>query len=39
MPEPDASHGTVMPITSEEYNNLKLKWDAAYRKKPQNILR
>lgn len=33
MPEPDASHGTVMPITSEEYNNLKLKWDAAYREK------
>lgn len=31
MPEPDASHGTVMPITSEEYNNLKLKYDAAYK--------
>ncbi len=21
MPEPDASHGTIMPITAEEYNN------------------
>ncbi len=31
MPEPDASHGTIMPITSEEYNNLKLKWDASYQ--------
>ena len=31
MPVPDASHGTIMPITSEEYNNLKLKWDASYK--------
>lgn len=31
MPGPIASHGTVMPITSEEYNNLRLKWDDAYR--------
>ncbi|MCI9003941.1 MAG: hypothetical protein HFH39_01590 [Lachnospiraceae bacterium] len=30
MPEPDASHGTIMPVTSEEYNNLRLKWDASY---------
>ncbi len=30
MPEPDASHGTIMPITAEEYNNLRLKWDASY---------
>ncbi len=37
MPEPDASHGTVMPITSEEYNNLKLKWDAAYREKAAEL--
>ncbi len=25
MPEPAASHGTIMPITTEEYNNLILK--------------
>lgn len=31
MPEPVASHGTIMPITSEEYNNLRLKWDAQYK--------
>ncbi len=31
MPGPIASHGTVMPITSEEYNNLRLKWDDTYR--------
>ena len=31
MPGPIASHGTVMPITSEEYNNLRLKWDAQYK--------
>lgn len=30
MPVPKASHGTVLPITSEEYNNLMLKWDASY---------
>ncbi len=30
MSSPTASHGTVMPITSEEYNNLKLKWDSSY---------
>lgn len=37
MPEPDASHGTIMPITSEEYNNLKLKWDTEYRKKAKEL--
>lgn len=37
MPEPDASHGTVMPITSEEYNNLKLKWDTEYREKAKEL--
>ncbi len=31
MPEPVASHGTIMPITSEEYNNLRLKYDQAYK--------
>lgn len=31
MPEPDASHGTIMPITSEEYNSLRLKWDDSYK--------
>ena len=31
MPEPAASHGTVMPITSQEYNNIMLKWDTDYR--------
>lgn len=31
MPGPIASHGTVMPITSEEYNNLRLKWDDDYK--------
>ncbi|MCI9447847.1 MAG: hypothetical protein HFH36_10750 [Lachnospiraceae bacterium] len=31
MPEPIASHGTIMPITSEEYNNLRLKWDTQYK--------
>ncbi len=31
MPAPIASHGTIMPITSEEYNNLRLKWDEAYK--------
>lgn len=31
MPGPIASHGTVMPITSEEYNNLRLKWDEEYK--------
>lgn len=31
MPKPTASHGTIMPITSEEYNNLRLKWDVEYR--------
>lgn len=31
MPEPIASHGTIMPITSKEYNNLRLKYDEAYR--------
>lgn len=30
MPEPDASHGTIMPITSEEYNNLMLAYDSSY---------
>lgn len=30
MPVPKASHGTVLPITSEEYNKLMLKWDASY---------
>ena len=29
MPEPDASHGTVMPITTEEYNNLILNNEKA----------
>ncbi len=31
MPEPDASHGTIMPITSEEYNNLMLAYNSAYK--------
>lgn len=31
MPKPTSSHGTIMPITSEEYNNLRLKWDEAYK--------
>lgn len=31
MPEPIASHGTIMPITSEEYNNLRLKYDEQYK--------
>lgn len=31
MPEPIASHGTIMPITSEEYNNLRLTYDEAYK--------
>ncbi len=31
MPNPIASHGTIMPITSKEYNNLRLKYDEAYR--------
>ncbi len=30
MPEPDASHGTIMPVTAEEYNNLMLKYDTEY---------
>lgn len=31
MPEPIASHGTIMPITSEEYNNLRLAYDETYK--------
>lgn len=31
MPDPDASHGTIMPITSEEYNNLMLAYDSRYK--------
>lgn len=30
MPEPDASHGTIMPITSEEYHNLMMAYDSTY---------
>lgn len=30
MPEPDASHGTIMPITAEEYHNLMMKYNTAY---------
>ncbi len=30
MPEPGASHGTIIPITSEEYNNVMLKWNSSY---------
>lgn len=32
MPEPDASHGTIMPITAEEYHNLMMKYNTAYAK-------
>lgn len=28
MPEPAASHGTIMPITSEEYDNLMKKYNS-----------
>lgn len=31
MPKPTASHGTIMPITSEEYNNLRIAYDEGYR--------
>lgn len=31
MPKPNASHGTIMPITSEEYNNLRLAYDEDYK--------
>ena len=31
MPKPTSSHGTIMPITSEEYNNLRLKYDKQYK--------
>lgn len=31
MPKPTSSHGTIMPITSEEYNNLRLKYDEQYK--------
>lgn len=31
MPKPTSSHGTIMPITSEEYNNLRLEYDEAYK--------
>lgn len=30
MPEPDASHGTIMPITAEEYHNLMKKYNSEY---------
>lgn len=30
MPEPSASHGTIMPITSEEYDNLMKKYNQSY---------
>ncbi len=30
MPEPDASHGTIMPITAEEHHNLMMKYNTAY---------
>jgi len=30
MPEPDASHGTIMPITSEEYVRLRNAYDQSY---------
>lgn len=30
MPEPAASHGTIMPITSEEYDNLMKAYDQEY---------
>ena len=36
MPDPDASHGTVMPITSEEYDNLLKKYDEAYAEKAKD---
>ncbi len=30
MPDPVASHGTVMPITAEEYDNLMMKYEESY---------
>ena len=30
MPEPDASHGTIMPITAEEYHNVMMKYNSVY---------
>lgn len=31
MPKPTSSHGTIMPITSDEYNNLRLAYDETYK--------
>ncbi|MCB6416711.1 hypothetical protein LI221_16925, partial [Faecalimonas umbilicata] len=38
MPNPDASHGTVMPITSEEYNNLLKAYDETVKPEVPEVL-
>ncbi len=37
MPEPSASHGTIMPITSEEYRNLMNKYNKEYASEVEDI--
>ncbi len=36
MPVPAASHGTVIPITAEEYDTIMTKWDEAYAQGAQS---
>jgi len=35
MPVPAASHGTVIPITAEEYDAVMMKWDETYAAAPE----
>lgn len=35
MPVPAASHGTVIPVTAEEYDAVMKKWDAEYAENAQ----
>lgn len=35
MPEPTASHGTIIPITSEEYDAIMMEWDEDYKAAPE----
>ena len=37
MPAPDASHGTIMPITSEEYDRLMKTYDSTYAAKAEEL--
>lgn len=37
MPEPIASHGTIMPITSEEYDKVMKAYDTDYAKAAQTL--